>query len=152
MDYSFESRIHAFSVGDVVDVKQVAPLLLSPKRKRKRTSTGACMLSKPVKLFQLESLQTDAIPMYADAATHTDKGSPSAKALPTAHKNMMNATATATAHNTRVTVPASPPRYVPPLCQAQLQVRVYVYVYVYAPLTVFPFCAFRFYVLLPPSL
>ena len=150
MDYSFESRIHAFSVGDVVDVKQVAPLLLSPKRKRKRPSAGACMLSKPVKLFQLESLQTDAIPMYADSATHRDKGSPSAKALPTAHKNMTNATATATAHNTRVTVPASPPRYVPPLCQAQPQVRVYVFAYAF--LTVFPFCAFRFYVLLPPSL
>jgi hypothetical protein len=35
-DFSLESKQHLFSVGDVVDVRQVAPLSLSPRRKRSR--------------------------------------------------------------------------------------------------------------------
>lgn len=35
-DFSLESKHHLFSVGDIVDVRQVAPLTLSPRRKRAR--------------------------------------------------------------------------------------------------------------------
>jgi hypothetical protein len=41
VDYSFESSLHLFCVGDVVDVKQLAPLHLSPRRKvRRKHLTG----------------------------------------------------------------------------------------------------------------
>ena len=36
LDYSFESSLHLFSVGDVVDVRQLAPLGLSPRRRHRK--------------------------------------------------------------------------------------------------------------------
>jgi hypothetical protein len=54
IDYSFESSYHLFNVGDVVDVNQVAPLTLSPRKcrsARHRRKHGIC--TKKVNEFHL---------------------------------------------------------------------------------------------------
>ena len=68
VDYSFESSLHFFSVGDVVDVKQVAPLILSPRRchQHHRHNTKTASTHVPTKssasfLLAAQGLYTDTV-------------------------------------------------------------------------------------------